>query len=325
MKSKAAFLFFLSSLSAATLACSLFSGSTAGVEGSGVKVSDNLPEETYPGDYISYHGYYLAVLQVLDPAPASSNGVSEPGKRNVSLEIVIGNQSGIFSSPFNLSFGGIEDAGGQVHPQLFVGSGTGIAIDLIGFLTYGERVRGWMDFSLPDGSQPVSLQISLLNPAGGWITYSYGLTPPPDGHAPVQADTSREPVSKSAFGKAAEKKGCSLKALQVKDNLDSIPGLFFTMPPQAHVLGVELEIRNTKNKTALIKDLGVLDKDGYVHRMHGSEKIMAQGKLTLDGKDSVQDWIYFVVPSGFEPDSVRLICNSFADPMEDIVLRSALG
>jgi hypothetical protein len=45
--------------------------------------------------------------------------------------------------------------------------------------------------------------------------------------------------------------------------------------------------------------------------------------VSADG--TLEDSIYFVVPSGFTPDSIRLICNAMSNPMENIVLRSALS
>ena len=134
MKSKGAFLFFLSSLVAATLACSLFtgsdpSGSASGGTDSGVTLSDILPEETHPGDYISYQGFFFAVLQVIDPAPVSADSVQQPGMRNVALEIITGNQNGEMSSPISLSFGGLNDGSGQTYMPNLRSSGSGIEFE----------------------------------------------------------------------------------------------------------------------------------------------------------------------------------------------------
>ena len=321
MKSKRAFLFFISSLVAATLACSLFSGSSpsgsaSGAGNSGVTLSDNLPEETHPGDYITYQGYFFAVLQVRDSASV--------GGGNMGLEIVVGNQSGALSSPFSFSFGGISDGSGQVYGQAFENYSSEIRIDPTGLLAHGERSRGWLDFSIPAGVQPVSLQMSLINPAGGWITYNYGLTPPPDGYRPLRADISGNSLDRVAFGKKAEQAGCTFKALQVEDNLDSIPNLFLGLPPNARVLRVEVEIGSAGESTVMIREVGVVDGGGFVYRMEGSEIMMSQGQRSVEAGKSIKDSVYFVVPSDFTPNSIRLICNDISDPMEDIVLRSAL-
>ncbi len=330
MTSKGAFRLFLSSLVAATLACSLFSGSspsgsTSGEEGLGVTLSDNLPEETHPGDYISYQGYFFAVLQVIDPAPYSSDAVPQPGMRNVALEIITGNQDGNLSSPISLSFGGLGDGSSQTYMPNLRSSGSGIEFDSIGLLDRGERARGWLDFSIPEGSQPISLEINLLNPEGGWIAFSYGLTPPPDGYTPIRADTSRNSPDKTAFGNAAERNGCSLKATGVKENLDTIPSLFFSMPPGARVTGVQFEIQSTKSSTFLIREIDAYDTEGAVFGMAGSENIQGQGQQMVEPGKTVADMGYFVVPGGARLEGIRLICNDTTDPMEYVVLRSALA
>jgi hypothetical protein len=326
-KPETAFRFMLAVLIASTLACSTLtgSGSISGSEsgGSDVELSDSLPTETHPGDYISYRGYFFAVLQVQDIT--SEEGSINPGAGNVSLEIVTGNQNGDLSSPFSISFGGISDGSENMYGQVFGSSGSGVAIDLTGFLDRGERARGWMNFSMPGGSHPVSLELSMNIPEGGWKKFSYGLTPPPDGYSPIRADTSRkEPVS-VAFGKSAERQGCSFTALNVQDNLDEIPNVYFPLPPESRVIKVQVEIRSTKNSELTIWDIGISDGEGYVYRMSGSETIIGQGQMAVSAGDALEDSVYFVVPSGFVPDSVRLICKSMSDPMENIILRSALS
>jgi hypothetical protein len=317
MKSKAAFLIFLSSLVAATLACSLLSGSGAGAGDSGVRLSDNTPAETHPGDYITYQGYFFAILQVRDSASAGGGAMG--------LEIVVGNQSGALTSPFSFSFGGMVAENGQVYGQAFENYGSEIRIDPTGLLTHGERARGWLDFSVPAGVRPVSLQMSLINPAGGWITYRYGMTPAPDGYKPLQADLSGKSLAKVAFGKKAEQAGCTFKAVRVEDNLETIPDIYFILPPNARVLGVQVEIGCAGDSAMMIREVGVADGEGYVYMMEGSERMMAQGQRTVKAGESFEDKVYFVVPSGFKQDSIRLIGNAMSDPMEDIVLRSALA
>ncbi|MBN2083707.1 MAG: hypothetical protein JW748_00685 [Anaerolineales bacterium] len=319
MKSKSVLIFFVSSLAAASLSCSLFSGTGSGTGAGdlGKPLADNLPEETHPGDYITYQGYFFAVLQVRDPASA--------GGGNMGLELVIGNQSGALSSPFSFSFGGVADESGRVYGQAFENYGSEIRIDPTGLLAHGERARGWLDFSIPAGVRPVSLEMNLINPAGGWITYQYGITPAPDGYVPLQADLAGKSFDSVAFGKKAEQAGCAFKAVRVEDNLESIPNLFFRLPPGARVLGVEVEIGSTGDSTVMIREVSVVDGGGYVYRLEGSGKKMEQGQRSVEAGERLEDELYFVVPSGCTPASIRLICNNLSDPMEDILLRSALG
>jgi hypothetical protein len=330
-KTQTAFFFLFGGLISSALACSTLAGSGSAPassddsHSSSSPSSDNLPEKTYLGDYISYDGYYFAVLQVVDPAPNSANAVSGQGMRDVALEAVAGNQSGGFFSPITTSFGGLGDGGDQVFGAEPFNSGAGIPFDLMGYFDRGERVRGWMVFSMPKTMKPLTLKIDLLNPAGGWIPFQYGLTPPPDGYAPLRLDTSGKQPERAAFGKAAEKKGYSLKVLQVKDNLDSIPGLYMHLPPDSRVMGVQIEIRNKNESTMLIEDLSLSDVDGMIYRMKGSEIIQPQGKLLINPREDVRDWIYFVVPSDASMDVIRLVCNIYADPEQDVVLRSALS
>jgi hypothetical protein len=328
MTSRRGFLVFLAGLTAAAMGCSVLSGTGSdaggGGGGTGAKLDDNLPEETHPGDYISYEGYFFAVLQVLDPAPGSADANLPPGMRDVALEIVVGNQSGDLFSPIRASFGGLSDGSGHMYGQMLGRSGSGIPVDLTGFLDRGERARGWMDFSVPEGTQPVSLEMSVNKPAGGWKAYSYGLTPPADGYKPVRAETSRKPPDAVAFGKTAGGKGCSLKVTDAEDNLDSIPSLFYTMPPNAKAVGVHFQIGGSKDAAAMIKEIALYDSDGNVYRMRGSEVIQGQGRMTVEAGETVRDVGYFVVPEGAQMSGIRLICNDMTNPMEDIVLRSAL-
>jgi hypothetical protein len=107
--SKAVLWLTVASLVLSALACSALTGGSGGSGGgadSGRTLADSLPEETHPGDYIAYMGYYFAVLQVKDPGALSGKGMA--------LELVIGNQSGAMHSPFSFSFGGISGGGDRV-------------------------------------------------------------------------------------------------------------------------------------------------------------------------------------------------------------------
>ncbi len=325
IKTKTGIRFFFIGLISAALACSTFFGSASSNKNSDSPASGALPEKTYLGDFITYKGYFFAVLQVQDPVPPSANAISRPGNRDVALEVVLGNHDGDGSSPISTSFGGLGEDSSHVFGQDPMKSGAGIGVDLAGFFDRGESVRGWMVFSLPDSVQPLALKLSVINPAGGWIPFSYGLTPPPAGYTPLRADTSHPSFSHAAFGKAAEKDGASLKAMQVKDNLNSIPSIFFTLPSNARVVGVQIEIRGTKDRGLRIVDLSLADTNGYIYRMKGSEIIQSQGKLFLGPNEVLQDWVYFVLPADAKFDVIRLICASDSNPGENIFLRSALS
>jgi hypothetical protein len=320
VKSKAVLRSVVIGVFLSALACSALTGGSGGSGGgadSGRTLADSLPDETHPGDYIAYMGYYFAVLQVKDPGALS--------EKSTALELVIGNQSGAMYSPFSFSFGGISDGGGRVFGQSFAGDEKGIRIDPTVFLTRGERVRGWLYFSVPDGVRPVSLKFSLIHPEGGWKEFSYGLTPPPSGYKALQVDTAREQPERSAFGKAATEKGASLTVLQVEDNLEEVPGIFFAMPSDARVVRVDVQIANTGGARLTFHPIAILDGEGYVYPPAVSEVMMMQGKNSLAAGESFVDKVYFVVPSSFAPDSVRLIFNPESDPMENLILRSALS
>jgi hypothetical protein len=75
----------------------------------------------------------------------------------------------------------------------------------------------------------------------------------------------------------------------------------------------------------LIKDLSLSDKDGYIYDLKMSEAIQAQGQQTVNPGGVLSDWLYFMLPVDASLDVVRLICNNFSNPMEDIILRTGLS
>jgi hypothetical protein len=182
-----------------------------------------------------------------------------------------------------------------------------------------------MVFSIPETSKPLRLNFRLTNPVAGWDTFHLGLTPPPDGYTALHTNTSRKPPDRTAFGKAAEKKGCSLKALEVRDPVDSIPLIAYSKPPNSRAVSVKIEIHNTGDSMILIKDLSLSDKDGYIYDLKMSEAIQAQGQQTVNPGGVLSDWLYFMLPVDASLDVVRLICNNFSNPMEDIILRTGLS
>jgi len=325
IKTKTVIRFFFMSLISAALACSTLSGSVSSHKNSESPSSGKLPEKTYLGDYITYKGYFFAVLQVQDPAPLSANAISRPGSRDVALEVIGGNHNGDWSSPFSTLSSGLGDGSSNVFGEDYSNSGVGISVEFAGYYDRGESVRGWMVFSLPENVKPLVLNLSYENPAGGWLLFQYGLTPPPAGYKPLRADTSRKPPDRAAFGKAAQKNGYSLKALEVKDPVDSIPLMAYSKPLNSRAVGVKIEIRNTSDSMLLIRDIILSDKEGYIYGLTMSEAIQSQGQQTVDPGGVLNDWLYFILPADAALDVVRLVCNDISNPMDNIILRTGLS
>lgn len=312
---------FIGLLSVA-FACSLLTGSAGQPKAPGSGSSDSAPETTYIGDYISLRGYFYAVLQVLDPAPASEISAPRSGWREVAVEIVAGNQNGeLFQLGSDFALDDGTNTQYSIDPM---NAGAGIIFEG-GVLDRGDRARGWMVFSIPETSKPLRLTFRLTNPVAGWDTFHLGLTPPPDGYTPLHTDTSRKPPSRAAFGKAAEKNGYSLKALEVTDPVDSIPLITYSKPLNSRAVGVKIEIRNTSDSILLIRDISLSDKDGYVYGLTISEFTQSQGQLTVNPGAVISDWMYFILPADASLDVVRLICNNLSNPMEDVILRTGLS
>jgi hypothetical protein len=265
----------------------------------------------YLGDYQSADGYFFAAIEVADPAAPAVLYEKQEGMRLVGVRLVVGNQAGE-RLYFSISDVAVEDSGGDLWESEFAAVEDEIAS---AYIDRGERVRGWLGFTLPEDRQAVKLvclydyvdEKSVVLP----------LTEPPAGRPPVLTDSARTPRTDSQLGRAAEGSGFSLTAFRVEDPGEpAFPGLF-DAPAGTHLVSVEIEVGNTGDEARVFTsfEISLVDSDGFLYAIDyliGPETIES-GELEPGG--SFRGWVSFVVPDGSEPESIKFYSVLMDEPL----------
>lgn len=123
------------------------------------------PVEPLPnlGDVVENFGYLLTAVAVEDPAMPGRLYRAKPGYKLVAIEIVLGNVSGSEVLNVNPLYAYLVDNNGFVYSVEL--GGRDDQIDT-GELATGERVKGWVAFTIPENAAPASIKFSTT-PFGG--------------------------------------------------------------------------------------------------------------------------------------------------------------
>jgi hypothetical protein len=317
-----------------SLACSMFSSPGAGQQPAGASGQNN--SETPLDNPVTRDGYYFAALQIEDPAPAPTGYRARPGTRLVSVEVIAENQNGDLLSFSPMSLMRLLDTQGTSY-NYDITCQVGMKLP-DAQLDKGESVQGWITFSLPEQAQPAALEYGYSTQIGA-LHFQVNLAalmggntpaipiPPADEQTGQGANTSGSLQAQAGLGEIAEAGGCTLSALQVEDPTQSYaPGLYQSLP-NTRLMAVEIEVGNTGNAMLTLRDLGLLDSNNtrYGLEFYGRDPSnIFSSTATVDIGQTLRGWISFTIPADAQPASVRLICNSLANPMQNINLQVGL-
>lgn len=126
-------------------------------------VGDPLP---LLGDVVENYGYSLSAVSVEDPAPPGILYTSRQGYKLVAIEIVLGNVSGTEPLSINPLYAYLVDSNGFVYSAELAGRDG--QIDTVELAT-GEKVQGWVAFTIPENAAPASIKYSTKPFVGNYL------------------------------------------------------------------------------------------------------------------------------------------------------------
>jgi hypothetical protein len=320
----------------ASLACSVFSGGGGGTETAatdtqpagggatrekmGTLIPDAAATETpkpaddgkdYLGDYHEAEGMVFAALELADPAEPGPIYEGVEAMRLVGVRIIVGNLNGdrLYFSPSDV---GLKDANGDMWESEY-GALDGEVIGA--YLDPGQRVQGWIGFTIPENVQPVELEYLY-----DWMdekSIIVSLAEPPAGREPRTVDFSRAQFSGPGLGQAAAGGEFAVTVIQVEDPAEPAFPDFFDPPPATHLLAVEIEVKNVSDKVQTFStfEINLVDADGFLYVIdyfNGPEVIDSDD---LEPGGSVTGWVTFLVPDGTVPESIRFFTIGMEEPL----------
>jgi hypothetical protein len=262
------------------------------------------PEGAFMGDFIAKSGYFFAALELEDPTIPSKSYTPESGSRLVSVLVVFGNQNGkqIMVGENDCR---LKDVNGGMHDIESDAKDGSLPIE---FVDLGERVKGWISFSLPEDVNP-ELLMCKFNTGVDTVTFELGITVTPEGHVVLKVNTSRIPPVRSKLGEKVTADGYSLTALKVEDPAESAYSLTYSPQNGWHLAAVQLAVANvgrTEDHNNIDPlEFSLVDMDGYLYsaELFGRTGQIESGVFSLGTE--YKGWVSFTIPDGVRLESVK--------------------
>ncbi len=264
------------------------------------------PEPQFLGDVTEEFGYLLSAVNVEDPATPGMFYTPESGKKLVAVEIIVGVSSGdpLSVNPLNTVL--LDSEGFSYQPELGGVDNQLATVDI----SPGEKVKGWVSFSIPEEAMPSSIKYSI--DFFGDAEIKVNLEQPPEGH---EANTNAlslvpsEPESK--LGDTYEQFGYSLTAMGVED--PAPPGMLYDSRTGHKLVAVDIIISNESGESLSVNPLKsvLVDSNGYVYltELGGRDEQMAT--LDISSGEKVRGWVSFTIPEESSPYIVKYLVDMF--------------
>lgn len=265
-------------------------------------------EALFLGDAFQAAGYYLAGVQVADPAPAGRQYVPKVDRRLVAVEIVIGNLAGERLA-VNALNAALFDRAGQSYAPLLAGvDGQLSTVNLFP----GERVKGWVAFELPPGATPAGLRYTTA--LAGGEALQVGLAAAPAGHRPQAPDwpparPANPAGSLPGLGEIHELDGYSLRAAGLQDPAEA--GMFYEPRAGERLVAVEVELGNGAGEKLNVNPLNALlvDRDGFVYPAVLAGHPGQLNPANLGRGQTATGWVTFSLPEGALPAGMKYVLS----------------
>jgi hypothetical protein len=283
---------------------------TAGPEAEPTEEPKPRPAETYLGDVVEAHGMLLAALTVEDPTTPGMLYEATEGKKLVAVEIIVGNLSDepLSVNPLNAT---LLDSEGFVYEPELGGREGGLQLTALA-LSYGEKVRGWIAFELPDGAIAASIKLAVSIFGDDFVRAS--LAPPPAGHEAYTAPLSILPPPPSiGLGATHEEYGYSLSASALEDPCTST--MFYEPTAGLKLVAVEIIVGNVSGETLSLNPLNavLVDDRGFVYQLKLGSREGQLATFDLEVGEKAQGWVAFEVPEPATPASVKYFVSLFEE------------
>lgn len=264
------------------------------------------PEPQFLGDVTEEFGYLLSAVNVEDPAKPGMFYTPEEGKRLVAVEIIVGVSSGdpLSVNPLNTVL--LDSEGFSYQTEL---GGIDSQLATVDILP-GEKVKGWVSFSIPEEATPSSIKYSIN--IFGDTEIKASLEQPPDGHeANTIALSIAPPEPESKLGDTFEQFGYSLTAMVVED--PAPPGILYDSRTGHKLVAVDIIISNESGESLSVNPLNsvLVDSNGYVYlpELGGRDDQLAT--LDISSGEKVRGWVSFTIPEESSPYIVKYLVDMF--------------
>ncbi len=269
------------------------------------------PSSQYLGDINEEYGYFLTGLSIEDPATPGSFYDPVEGQKLVAIEVVVGNISGEFISTNPLDFTLVDDDGFTYRTEL--GGRDGGQIALVD-LNQGEKVRGWIAFSIPVESTPAKIKYEIGIFSDEVLQAS--LEEPPNNYEVDNEILSTTPTTSFPnLGEVAEQHDYSLSGVTVEDPTNS--SWMYDPIDGYKLVAVEIVVGNVSGEILSINPLDVflVDNYGYVYdaELGGREDSGQIELVDLAEGERVKGWVSFSIPENATPSSVKYQISFFSD------------
>jgi hypothetical protein len=265
--------------------------------------------ELYLGDKVEMDGYSLTAISVEDPVKKPGMFYkAEAGKKLVAVEIVVANESGdiLSANPLGAS--------------LIDGDGFSYALELMGVdnqlaatnLNQGEKVQGWVAFTVPENTKPASLKYAF-NMFGG-DSLKASLTPPPTGRAqPTMAATEASVQAQTFLGDAILFNGYALTGITVQD--PAKPGMLYQAKTDKKLIAVEVIISNVSGDPLSVNPLSLtlVDAKGFTYQTELAGVDDQLATVNLVAGEKVRGWVAFETPKDAEVAGIKYAPDIFGD------------
>ncbi len=241
------------------------------------------------------NGAFIQALGLADPATPGVLYTAEAGRRLVAVELIAGNES---AEPFDVNVlnSTLVDAEGFTYTAEL-----GAVADQMKLVTLapGERVRGWVAFSIPAAAQPAAIKYApRIFGAELQSQVRAGAVAP-------EALPARTPPQRAKLGDVVEQGGYSLSATAVQD--PAPPGLLFEPKPGMRLVAVDITVGNVSGERLTVNPLDayLVDANGFVY---GLELGGAEGQLELrdlNAGEKVRGRVGFLIPADAQPEAVK--------------------
>jgi hypothetical protein len=260
------------------------------------------PTELYLGDAVSEHGYALCAIEVEDPAPHGMFYTEQPGKKLVTVRLVVGNIAGDPHTVNPLNAVLIDDDGLTYDLEL---AGRDSQMATAG-INHGEKIEGWVAFSIDEGATPTALRYNFGGLFGN-ETVRVSLVPPPEGYSPSSdvLDVTPE-VPDAKLGDLAVASGVSLSAVSVED--PTAPSMLYSEEEGHKLVAVEIVVGNEGDEAISVNPLYayLVDDRGYVYGLDLASIEKDQlATVDVDAGEKVKGWVGFTIPEAATPAAVK--------------------
>ena len=268
--------------------------------------TETLPPPTpvparYLGETVEGYGYSLSAVAIDMNPKASMIYTPDASKHLIAVQIVVGNLSGetITVNPMYLK---LIDKDGFLYESELAGADVQIPVFPI---DKGERVKGWVAFSIPNNAVPAGFRYTLSE-YPETLELQVGLEPPP---ANSPAPTPIPPIALDPnlpkLGGTVEGSGYTLTAIAVEDPAQ--PGRIYTPVAGTRLIAVEVVITNVSGETFSTSPMwGILiDSQGYLYPSDFFGRDEALASMELKQGEKLRGWISFTIPESVTPVAMK--------------------